>query len=496
MPDARGSTVTARLTATSSVGPGPSGRLSGEAQETDWTASGRTIAFPGWLAVYGYGGEDDADEAGDQTAKLPGLVVGAELPVPVIDAAGHATQPPPRYTEATLVKALEERGIGRPSTYASIMSTIQERGYVWRKGQALVPTTDAFAVVKLLEGHFGPLIDYDFTARMEDDLDEIAGRRKDRLTYLDEFWNGNGSPGLDMLRNEALKAADPVLINAVVTFEVDGERIELRNGKFGPFLKRGDETRSIPDDLPLDELTAEVAVALLDAPKGDEPIGTDPETGLPVFARNGRFGPYVQLGTADNPPPGESKPKMASLFKDMTLETITLEDALKLLSLPRVVGTHPDGGEIVAANGRYGPFLSWGKETRSLASEDQLFTVTLEEAVAVLAQPKTYGRRQSAPAAPLREFPPDPVSGTPIQLKEGRFGPYVTDGVDNQSLKKGDTVESITWERAVDLLAQRREYLAANPAARKKAGAKKATAKKKAAPKKAAPKKPAAKKKT
>jgi DNA topoisomerase I len=477
MPDARGSTVTARLAAVTTAG-----------EETEWTASGRTITFPGWLAVYGYGGDDDADEAGDQSAKLPELVVGAELPLPEIAAAGHATQPPARYTEATLVKALEERGIGRPSTYASIMSTIQERGYVWRKGQALVPTTDAFAVVKLLEGHFGALIDYDFTAHMEDDLDEIAGGRKDRLTYLDEFWNGDGSPGLDMLRQEALKAADPAEINAVVSFEVAGDRIELRNGKFGPFLKRGDDTRSIPDDLPLDELTPEVAVALLDAPKGDDPIGEDPETGLPVFAKNGRFGPYVQLGTADEPPPGESKPRMASLFKDMSLETVTLDDALRLLSLPRVVGTHPDGGEIVAANGRYGPFLSWGKETRSLASEDELFTVTAEQAVAVLAQPKTYGRRQSAPAAPVKEFDPDPVSGQPIQLKEGRFGPYVTDGIDNQSLKKGDTVESMTWDRAVELLAQRREYLAANPAARKKA-AKKAAAKKKAPAKKKAARK-------
>ena len=479
MPDARGSTVTARLAAPTSAG-----------ESTEWTASGRTITFPGWLAVYGYGGDDDADEAGDQSAKLPELVEGAELPVPAIEAAGHSTQAPPRYTEATLVKALEERGIGRSSTYASTMQTIQDREYVWKRGQALVPTTDAFAVVNLLERHFADLVQDDFTARMEDDLDEIAGGRQQREPWLRKFWFGNGTAGLITLKEQALEHADPAEINRVVTFDLDGRTVELRNGKFGPFLRDGDETRSIPPDLPLDELTPDKVQELLAAPKGDEPIGTDATTGLPVFAKNGRYGPYVQLGTADEPPPGEPKPKMASLFSTMSLDTVTVDDALRLLSLPRVVGEHPDGGEIIAANGRYGPFVKWGEETRSLDSEEGLFTVTVEEATALLAQPKTYGRRAaSAPAAPLREFAADPVSGAPIVLKDGRYGPYVTDGTDNQSLKKGDTVEAMTFERAVELLAQRREYLAANPSK-----AKKARGAKKAAPKKPPAKKAAAKK--
>ena len=488
MPDARGQTVTARLHALARSQDG------GEGLETDWTASGRTILFPGWLAVYGYGGADDDAEGDDAQAKLPELTEGTGLPAPAIDAAGHSTQPPARYTEATLVKALEERGIGRPSTYASIMETIQYRDYVWKKGQALVPTAHAFAVVRLLEEHFADLVAFDFTARMEDELDEIAGGRQERVPWLHKFWFGNGTPGLAALKQKALEEADPAEINRVVTFDVDGRTVELRNGKFGPFLRDGEETRGIPDDLPLDELTDDRVREILAAPKGDEPIGTDPETGLPVFAKNGRFGPYVQLGSADEPPPGLSKPKMASLFKDQDPNTITVDDALQLLSLPRVVGPHPgDGKPIEASNGRYGPYLKWGEETRSLETEPQLFTVTLDEAVTILAQPKTFGRKRGAAAPPLKEFGPDPVSGNPIVLKDGRFGPYVTDGVDNQSLKKGDTVEEITHERAVELLAQRREYLEQNPAARlkaakkaaKKAGAKKAPAQKKAAKKKA-----------
>jgi DNA topoisomerase-1 len=450
--------------------------------------------------VYGYGGADDDAEGDDQQAKLPELAEGAGLPAPAIEAAGHATQPPARYTEATLVKALEERGIGRPSTYASIMETIQYRDYVWKRGQALVPTAHAFAVVRLLEEHFADLVALDFTARMEDDLDQIAVGRQEREPWLHRFWFGNGTPGLAALKQKALEEADPAEVNRIVVFDVDGRPVELRNGKFGPFLRDGEETRGVPDDLPLDELTPDRVREILAAPKGDEPIGTDPATGLPVFAKNGRFGPYVQLGTPDEPPPGEKKPKMASLFSDMDLATLTMDDALRLLSLPRVVGAHPaDGAQVVAANGRYGPFLKWGDETRSLDHEEQLFSVTLDEAVTILAQPKTFGRKRGAAAPPLREFPPDPVSGNPIQLKDGRFGPYVTDGVDNQSLKKGDTVEGLTFERAVELLAQRREYLEQNPQAKRKAelrAAKKAGGTRKAAPKKASAKKAAARKRT
>jgi DNA topoisomerase-1 len=481
MNDARGSTVTARIGAATSAG-----------EQTEWTASGRTITFPGHLAVYGFGG-DDASGDDDTAAKLPELVEGAELPKPEIEAEGHSTQPPARYTEATLVKALEERGIGRPSTYASIMQTIQDRGYVWKKGQALVPTSDAFAVVNLLEGHFAALVDYEFTARMEDDLDEIADRHQQREPWLHKFWFGNGSPGLKDLREKALEEADPAEINAIpLGVDEHGEPIVLRNGKYGPYIKRGEDTASVPDGIPLDELTIDRAVELLNAPKGDDPIGTDP-SGLPVYAKNGRFGPYVQLGDADTLPDGE-KPKMASLFQTMTLETITLDEALKLLSLPRVVGVDPaDGEEITAQNGRYGPYITKGKESRSLASEEELFTVTLDSALALLAQPKTFGRR-GAPKPPLKELGDDPVSGQPIVLKDGRFGPYVTDGIHNASLRKGDTVEGISPERAAELLVLRREYEAENPKAKKKSAAKRATAKKSPAKKAAAKKKPAAKK--
>jgi DNA topoisomerase-1 len=484
MPDARGSTVTARIGATTVEG-----------VPTEWTASGRTITFPGWQAVYGFSGEDDAEDAGDESAKLPPLEEGQALPGPEVRAEGHTTLPPARYTEATLVKTLEEKGIGRPSTYASIMQTIQERGYVWKKGQALVPTTDAFAVVALLEQHFSHLVDYEFTARMEDDLDEIAGGREQRVPWLRQFWFGNGTPGLKGLKDKALEEADAEAINTIqVGVDDAGEPIVVRNGRYGPYLKRGEDTASVPDDLPLDELTVDRAVEILSAPKGGEPLGTDPGSGLPVFAKSGRYGPYVQLGDADTLPP-DTKPRMSSLFSTMSLSTLTLDDALRVLQLPRRVGEHPDGGEIVAANGRYGPYLKWGDETRSVETEEQLLTVTVEEAVRVLAEPKRYGRRRAAPAPPLRELGSDPVSEKPVVVKDGRFGPYVTDGETNASLRKGDTVENVTIERAAELLQIRREAgpaKKARKASRKSAARKKPAAKKTA--KKAAAKKPAAKK--
>jgi DNA topoisomerase-1 len=479
MPDARGNTVTARIDAATTDG-----------VATEWTASGRTITFPGWQAVYGYGGDDDADEAGDASAKLPNLVEGAALPNPAVDAEGHSTQAPSRYTEATLVKALEEKGIGRPSTYASIMQTIQDRGYVWKKGQALVPTSDAFAVVNLLERHFSHLVDYEFTARMEDDLDEIAGGRQQREPWLHKFWFGNGSPGVKTMKEKALEEADAEAINTIpIGVDEHGELIVVRNGRYGPYVRRGEDTASVPDDLPLDELTIERAVEILSAPKGGEPLGDDPVSGLPVFAKSGRFGPYVQLGDADTLPP-DTKPRMSSLFQTMSLSTITLDEALSMLSLPRVVGEHPEGGEIVAANGRYGPYLAWKEETRSLDAEEKLLTIGVDEAVTVLAQPKQFGRRRAAPVPPLRELGPDPVSGQPVVVKDGRFGPYVTDGETNASLRKGDTVEGVTIERAAELLQIRRD---AGPS--KKRGAKKATAKKSTA-KKATAKKATAKKAT
>ena len=484
MPDARGNTVTVRI-ATSTA----------DDVATEWTASGRTITFPGWQAVYGYGGDDDAEDAGDDSAKLPPLTEGQGLPTPAVDAAGHSTQPPPRYTEASLVKTLEEKGIGRPSTYASIMQTIQDRGYVWKKGQALVPTTDAFAVVSLLEQHFSHLVDYEFTARMEDDLDEIAGGRQSRVPWLHRFWYGNGTPGVKGLKDKALEEANAEAINTIpIGVDENGEPIVVRNGRYGPYLKRGEDTASLPEDLPLDELTIDRAVEILSAPKGGTPLGDDPETGLPVFAKSGRFGPFVQLGDADTLPP-DTKPKMSSLFQTMTLSTLTLEEALRLLSLPRTVGQHPeDGVEVVAANGRYGPYVKWGDETRSLESEEQLLSVSLDEAVKVLAEPKKFGRRRAAPAPPLKELGNDPVSEKPVVVKDGRFGPYVTDGETNASLRKGDTVENVTIERAAELLQIRRE---AGPAKKARKGAKKAPARKTAkaaAKKKKAPAKKAAKK--
>ena len=477
MPDARGNTVTVRIAATTT-----------DDVATEWSASGRTITFPGWQAAYGYGG-DDADESGDDSAKLPNLTDGQALPTPLVDAAGHTTQPPARYTEATLVKALEEKGIGRPSTYASIMQTIQDRGYVWKKGQALVPTPDAFAVVNLLEQHFTHLVDYEFTARMEDDLDEIAGGREQREPWLGKFWFGNGTPGVKGLKDKALEEANAEAINTIpIGVDEDGELIVVRNGRYGPYLRRGEDTASLPEDLPLDELTIDKAVEILSAPKGGEPLGDDPETGLPVYAKSGRFGPYVQLGDADTLPP-DTKPKMSSLFQTMSLSTLTLGQALELLALPRTVGAHPDdGAEIIAANGRHGPFVKWGDETRSLDSEEHLLTISLEDAVKVLAEPKTFGRRKAAPTPPLKELGNDPVSEKPVVVKDGRFGPYVTDGETNASLRKGDTVENVTIERAAELLQLRRD---AGPAKKARKGAKKAPAKK--AAKKTAKKAPAKK---
>ncbi len=465
MPDARGNTVTVRIGASTADG-----------VATEWTASGRTITFPGWQAVYGFKGEDDAEESGDDTARLPNLEQGQALPNPLVEAAGHATQPPFRYTEATLVKMLEEKGIGRPSTYASTMDTIQARGYVWKKGQALVPTTDAFAVVKLLEDHFSHLVDYEFTARMEDDLDEIAGGRQARLPWLTHFWFGDDGQGVKGLKDKALEEADAEAINTIpLGVDDDGVPIVLRNGRYGPYLRRGEETASIPDDLPLDEVTIARAVEILSAPKGGEPLGEDPDTGLPVFAKSGRFGPYVQLGDADTLPP-DTKPKMSSLFQTMSLSTLTLSDALQVLRLPRLVGAHPaDGGEIIAANGRFGPFVKWGEETRSVDSEEQLLAITVDDAVKVLAEPKKFGRRKTAPAPPLKELGNDPVSEKPVVVKDGRFGPYVTDGETNASLRKGDSVENVTIERAAELLQIRRDAGPVKKTARRGATKKKAT---------------------
>ncbi|HYZ98239.1 MAG TPA: type I DNA topoisomerase [Acidimicrobiales bacterium] len=517
MADAQGKTVSVRIeaplgTSVSVDGDGRSPVTLAAATTTEWAASGRTITFPGYLRVYVEGSDDPEADLEDRERLLPELAEGQRLPDPALEPLGHTTQPPARYTEASLVRRLEELGIGRPSTYASIMQTIQDRGYVWRKGQALVPSWSAFAVVNLLEGHFTAEVDYSFTARMENYLDEIATGERERVPFLREFWFGNGTPGLTSLIDAAIANADPAVVNAIpLGKDPDGNEVLVRNGRYGPYVKRGDDTASVPADVAPDELTVARALELLAAPKGDEPLGTDPDSGLPVYVKTGRYGPYAQLGDADTLPEGE-KPKMSSLFKTMSPSNVTLEEALRLLSLPRAVGADPDSGEeILALNGRYGPYLKRGTDTRSLGSEDELFTVTVEGAVRLFAEPKRRGR---VATPPLRELGADPVTGRPMVIRSGRYGPYVTDGETNASLREreGDTVDDLTDERAADLLQARRE---AGPATRgrggrkasgakktaKKSGTKKSTAKKaakksaskKSAAKKSAPKKGAAK---
>ena len=412
---------------------------------------------------------DDATATLEREELLPQLGAGEIVAVDSLEPRGHTTSAPPRYTEASLVKRLEELGIGRPSTWASIIQTIQDRGYVWKKGQALVPTWTAFAVVGLLEQHFDELVDYAFTAKVETDLDAIAAGDQKKDEWLHEFYFGDDPasddalPGLKRLVEENLDNIDAAAINTFpIGHDAEGNLVVVKPGRFGPYVKRGDDTAGVPDDLPPDELTIDAALALLAAPKADEPIGE--LDGLPVFAKNGRYGPYVQLGTPDNPPPGLDKPKMASLLKSMTLERLTLGDAEMLLSLPRTVGVDPaDGEPVLARNGPHGPYVQKGKENRSLDSEERLFTVTLEEALELLAAPKVYkrGGRNMAAQGPLREFGNDPVSGRPVVARDGRFGVYVTDGETNASIGRGDRIEEMAPERAFELLAVRREQVAA-----------------------------------
>ncbi len=447
MPDARGQTVSLRLGATSTSG-----------EDVVFGASGTVITFPGFLAAYEVG-RDDETVAEDQRP-LPDLAEGDEVRASELTAEGHSTSAPARYTEATLVRALEERGIGRPSTYAAIMGTILDRGYVFKRGTALVPSFLAFSVVELLEQHFGRLVDYDFTARLEDDLDRIAAGEQGRVDWLRRFYFGDGDPGLKDLVTHQLGEIDARAVN---TFPL-GEDIALRVGRYGPYVERGEERASVPPDLAPDELTIEKAKELLAQPSGERELGVHPETGRTIVAKSGRYGPYV---TEVLPEDEKGKPRTGSLFKSMSLETITLDDAVRLLSLPRTLGVDPaDGAEVVALSGRYGPYVKKGEETRSLESEEQLFTVTLEQALELLAKPRER-RRRGAAAAPLRELGADPVTEKPIVVKDGRFGPYVTDGETNASLRAGDEVESLTFERAVELLADRRARGPAKPRRRR-----------------------------
>jgi DNA topoisomerase I len=441
MEDARGQTATLRLGATASDG-----------RDAEFGASGTVITFRGFLAAYEEGRDEEAAKNGDDERRLPALQVGGHVDATSLEPEGHMTTPPSRYTEASLVKALEDRGIGRPSTYASIMGTILDRGYVFKKGTALVPTFLAFAVTKLLEQHFARLVDYDFTARLEDDLDQIAQGDEDRLVWLDRFYNGTAAQeGLHSLVTEHLDEIDARDVNSIDIPALHGTEIVVRAGRYGPYLQRGDERASVPDDLAPDELTLEAAEALLSKPSGDRVLGVEPGTGRQIVARDGRYGPYVSEVLEEG---ATEKPRTASLFKTMSVETVTLEDALRLLSLPRTLEA-PDGEEILVSNGRYGPFIKKGSETRSLAGEEQLFTVTTEEAMALLAEPKQRrGRGQAKP--PLKDLGADPASGRPIVVKEGRFGPYVTDGETNASLRRGDDPEALTMDRALELLAERR----------------------------------------
>ncbi|HSP79670.1 MAG TPA: type I DNA topoisomerase [Myxococcaceae bacterium] len=471
MNDAVGETVSVRIT----------GRAVG-GEEVEFTTSGTTITFPGYQRLY-VEGEDEAGKEPER--RVPPLHEGEALGVRELEARRHTTSPPARYTEASLVKRLEELGVGRPSTYAATLERIQDVGYVWKKGTALVPSFTAFAVVNLLERHFPDLVDYSFTARMEDELDEIARGQEESQPWLNRFYFGTeGLPGLQKMVNERIGEIDAIHVSTIpIGRDAEGRDIVVRVGKYGPYLLRGEDRAKLPDDVVPDELTVERAVELLEAPSGERELGTDPETGLPVIARAGRFGPYVQLGKLEEV--GKEKLRTTSLFKSMSLDTVTLEQALELLKLPRVVGVDPSTGEEVTAHpGRYGPYLKKGKETRSLDAEEKLLTVTLDEAQALFAQPKQRrGRGQAAP--PLRELGTDPVSGKPVVAREGRFGPYVTDGETNATLRKGDTVEGLTPERAYELLQDRR---AKGPPAKKTARKRAAPAAKKGARKKAAKK--------
>ncbi|MEU3480176.1 type I DNA topoisomerase [Streptomyces sp. NPDC033753] len=486
MKDATGNSVTVKI-----------GGRAADGRDAEFSASGKTITFHGFMKAYVEGADDPNAELDDRERRLPQVAQGDALTADEITVDGHATKPPARYTEASLVKELEEREIGRPSTYASIIGTILDRGYVFKKGTALVPSFLSFAVVNLLETHFGRLVDYDFTARMEDDLDRIARGEAKSVPWLKRFYfgegDGTGQGGAadagngdgDHLGGLKELVTDLGAIDAreISSFPV-GNGIVLRVGRYGPYVERGEkdaeghQRADVPDDLAPDELTVEHAEELLAKPSGDFELGADPVSGNQIVAKDGRYGPYVtEILPEGTPKTGKNavKPRTASLFKSMALDTVTLEDALRLMSLPRVVGADAEGVEITAQNGRYGPYLKKGTDSRSLTDEEQLFSITLEEALAIYAQPKQRGRAAAKP--PLKELGTDPVSEKPVVVKDGRFGPYVTDGETNATLRTDDSVETITPERGYELLAEKRAKGPAKKTA-KKAPAKKTTAKK------------------
>ncbi len=453
------------------------------------SATGLRIEFPGFRRAYVEGTDDPEAELADQERILPALSEGEVVPVQGAEAKGHDTQPPDRYSEATLIKKLEDLGIGRPSTYASVMKTIDRRGYVWKKGKSLVPAFRAFAVVNLLQIYFADLVDYQFTAAMEDQLDEIARGTQDLEPWLQRFYFGDpnastelAKAGLEKMTHEQHEFDFAAINSIALGVAPDGVPVSVRSGRYGPYLVHGEDRASIPEATEPDSLSVEKALELLAAPSNDRELGIDEATGQTIFLKAGRYGPYVQVGEMTDP---KEKPKTASLFTTMSPETVTFEDALKLLSLPRVVGEHPEGGEVVAQNGRYGPYITWGKETRSLEDEDQIFAVDLAGALSLLAQPKQRGRR--AAAGPLKELGEDPVTKRQVVVRTGRFGLYVTDGETNATLRLGDTPETMSLDRACELLAERRN---AEPSTRPRKALKKAAKK---TTKKAAKKAPAKK---
>ena len=543
MADAVGSTATVTVEVPLTPVAGES-RDSGPTFSTaGLTASGTVITFRGFLAAYEEGRDaeryqDDAGAAAKDSkdVRLPAMISGQELAALDAEASGHETTPPPRYTEASLVKALEEREIGRPSTYAATMSTISDRGYVDHRGQALVPTWLAFAVTRLLEENFAELVDYDFTASMERDLDRIAAGEEDRVAWLRRFYNGQGGAGAEQAAQDAsgaLEAAAAALraqglkglvdnlgeidARAVNSIEI-GEGITLRVGRYGPYLEDAEGKRAnVPADLAPDELTVDKARELFTRAADDgRELGVDPVSGHVIIAKDGRYGPYV---TEVLPEPEETaeaeetktaktaksakakktakaakpKPRTASLLRSMDLSTVTLEQALDLLSLPRVVGQDPESGEdITAQNGRYGPYLKKGTDSRSLETEEQIFTVTLEQALEIFAQPKRR-RGQAAARGPLRELGQDPATEKPVVIKDGRFGPYITDGQTNVTVPRSEDPATISAERAFELLADKRAKGPAKKRTTRKTTAKKTTTKKATTKKAAATKKSAAK---
>ncbi|WP_314920435.1 type I DNA topoisomerase [Actinomyces oris] len=538
MADAVGSTATVTVEVPLTPVAGES-RDSGPTFSTaGLTASGTVITFRGFLAAYEEGRDaeryqDDAAAKDSKDVRLPSMIAGQELAALDAEASGHETTPPPRYTEASLVKALEEREIGRPSTYAATMSTISDRGYVDHRGQALVPTWLAFAVTRLLEENFAELVDYDFTASMERDLDRIAAGEEDRVAWLRRFYNGQGGAGAEQAASGELEAAVAALraqglkglvdnlgeidARAVNSIEI-GEGITLRVGRYGPYLEDGEGKRAnVPADLAPDELTVDKARELFTRAADDgRELGVDPASGHVIIAKDGRYGPYV---TEVLPEPEETadaeaaktaktakstktkkttkaakpKPRTASLLRSMDLSTVTLEQALDLLSLPRVVGQDPESGEdITAQNGRYGPYLKKGTDSRSLETEEQIFTVTLEQALEIFAQPKRR-RGQAAARGPLRELGQDPATEKPVVIKDGRFGPYITDGQTNVTVPRSEDPATISAERAFELLADKRAKGPAKKRTTRKTTAKKATTTKKTTTKKAATKKATAK---